>query len=74
MTTTFKVGDRVELIEFFLGADIGATAYVSSIDSECIYIKWDRSDLRCNNQEDGGYSEKIFKLIKPQEWDNEENV
>lgn len=72
----FKRGDHVKLVDNKeVAAKLGATAVVMgySLDpSEYVKIKWNREDMRCGTQSDGGYYEYMFKL-KDKDWDEEEN-
>ena len=61
---SFKIGDRVVLVRdgFAMSADIGAEAIIVKFDGDYIYLEWDKTDSRHNEQEDGGYFPQDFKL------------
>ena len=57
----FKVGQIVELVDDRdMAADKGATAVVTGIGSRYVDVEW---KTLANDQMDGGYSPRVFKLI-----------
>ena len=66
----FKPGDLVEFKGnykcgnvFILAAEEGARARVVSINSEFVYLKWDRRGSKHGGQHDGGYNPDNFELV-----------
>lgn len=60
----FNVGDIVKFTaKNGYGAEEGATAKVTKINSEFLYVKWIRKNRLCHQQCDGGYNFEDFELV-----------
>ena len=62
----FKVGDIVTLWAKTrsFGATDGATATITEVTRDYIYVLWIKENLLCNEQKNGRYAIDDFRLVK----------
>lgn len=62
----FPVGALVVLKEtdYPRSALPGATAIVTGLNRDYLYVRWERSNPLCNRQMDGAYFKEHFSLVK----------